>query len=80
MVNKLMYIPNNDTQNYHFCRLRLVVETFQHSTKRTNQSKLINRPKVVKTTNKKTLVTSVINSALSSLSLSESNKSFDLGF
>ena len=29
---KLMYIPNNDTQNYIFCILQLVVETFEHST------------------------------------------------
>ena len=28
MADKLMYIPNDDTQNYHFCRLQLVVETF----------------------------------------------------
>ena len=28
-----MYIPNDDTPNYHFCRLQLVVETFipQHN-------------------------------------------------
>ena len=32
---KLMYIPNDETQNYSFCRLQLVVETFGHSTKRT---------------------------------------------
>ena len=25
-----VYIPNEDTQNYHFCRLQLVVETFGH--------------------------------------------------
>ena len=25
--------PNDDTQNYPFCRLQLVVETFGHSTK-----------------------------------------------
>ena len=34
-----MYIPNDDTNNYHFCRLRLVVETFGHSTSWTNKSK-----------------------------------------
>ena len=28
-----MYIPNDDTQNYLFCRLQLVVETFGNSTK-----------------------------------------------
>ena len=27
-----MYIPNSDTQNYPFCRLQLVAETFGHST------------------------------------------------
>ena len=27
-----MYIPNDDTQNYPFCRLKLVVETFEHLT------------------------------------------------
>ena len=32
MTDKLMYIPNDDTQNYPFCRLKLVVETFEHST------------------------------------------------
>ena len=34
MADKLMYIPNNDTQNYPFCRLKLVdeLETFEHST------------------------------------------------
>ena len=31
MADKIMYIPNDDLQNYHF--LRLVVETFGHSTK-----------------------------------------------
>ena len=33
MVDKLMYIPNQDTQNYPFCRLQLVIETFGHSIK-----------------------------------------------
>ena len=30
--NGLMYIPNDSTQNYPFCRLKLVVETIEHST------------------------------------------------
>ena len=30
--NKLMYIPNEDSQNYPLCRLKLVVETFEHLT------------------------------------------------
>ena len=29
----LMYIPNVDTQNFPFCRLQLVVETYGNSTK-----------------------------------------------
>ena len=28
MTDKLMYIPNEDTQNYPYCRLQLVVKTF----------------------------------------------------
>ena len=27
MANKLMYIPNDDTQKYPFCRLKSVVES-----------------------------------------------------
>ena len=40
MADKLMYIPNDDTQSYPFCRLQLVVDTFGHSTYLTNQLKL----------------------------------------
>ena len=32
MADKLMYILYDDNQNYPFCRLKLVVETFEHST------------------------------------------------
>ena len=39
MANKLIYIPNNVKQNRPFCRLKLVCEKFEHSTKLTNQSK-----------------------------------------
>ena len=56
MTDRLMYIPNEDTQNCPFWRLQLVVETFGHSTKWANQSKLIEVPKVVKPTNKKILL------------------------
>ena len=31
MADKLMYIFNDDTQNYPSYRLQLVVETFEHS-------------------------------------------------
>ena len=52
IADKLMYIPSNDTQNYPFCRLQLVVETFNEPT---NQNS-IKVPKVIKLTNKKTLL------------------------
>ena len=51
MADKLIYIPNDDTQNYHFYRLRLVVETFNEPTNQ-NSWKI---PKVVNPTNKKML-------------------------
>ena len=38
MADKLMYITNDDTQNYPFCRLQLVVGTFGHSTIRNNKN------------------------------------------
>ncbi len=67
------YIPNDDTQNYPFCRLQYVVETFGHSTKWTNQSNSMKVPKVVEPTNKKRYYkffgTCVINSPMSPPSL-----------
>ena len=58
MADKLMDIPNDNTQNYPFCRSKLAVksEMFRHSTKLTNQSKFTKVPKVVKPTNKKKLL------------------------
>ncbi len=47
-----MYIPNDDLQNYPFCGLKLVVETFEWI----NQSKFTKVPKVVKPAEKETLV------------------------
>ena len=32
MTDKFMYNPNNDAQDYSFCRFILVVETFGHLT------------------------------------------------
>ena len=55
MGDKLMYIPNEETQNYQFCRLKLVIKMFGHSTKWTNK-KLIKVSKIVKSTNNKTLL------------------------
>ena len=42
MADKLLYIPNVDSQNYPFYRLQLVAETFGHSTSWTNQPKFNN--------------------------------------
>ena len=57
MAYKLMYIPNNNTQNYPFCRLQLMVETYGQwaLTESINQN-LVKVPKVVKSTNKKSLL------------------------
>ena len=30
MADELMYIPNDDTENYPFYRLQLMVKTFGH--------------------------------------------------
>ena len=56
MADKLMYIPNYDTQNYLNFRLKLVVGMFKYFTKWTNQSKFDKSPQVVRATNKKTLL------------------------
>ena len=55
MADKLMYIPNNDNQNYPFCRLQLKVKTLEinnHLTGLTNQNST-KVTKVVRPTNKK---------------------------
>ena len=52
MGDKLMYIPNVNSENCHFYILQLVVETFGHQT---NQNS-VEVPKVVSPTNKKTLL------------------------
>ena len=44
MAYKLMYIPDDDTQNYPFCRLKFVIETFNTYLNRTINQKV---PKVV---------------------------------
>ena len=51
MHDKLMYIPNNP-QNNPFSRLQLVVATFGHTAKWTNNSNLMKVTKVVEPTNK----------------------------
>ena len=51
MTNKLMYcamdIPNDDKQNYPFCKSQFVVEIFGHSTKWTYESNLIKFPRLL---------------------------------
>ena len=57
MADKLMYIPNDEKQNYPFSRLKLMIEMFEHSI---NQPIKIHKvPKVVNPTN--TNVTEVYN-------------------
>ena len=43
MADKMLYINNIDTQIYPFCKLKLVVETFEHYTLCMNQNKLRRR-------------------------------------
>ncbi len=67
IANRLVYIPNNDTQHYLFCRFKLVYTQLNKASKKITQV-----PKFVRPTNKKlllTLGTSVINSPLSPISL-----------
>ena len=52
MTDKLMYIPNVNTQNYPFFRLRLLLDT--QINEPGNQNLKYIAPKVVKPTNKKT--------------------------
>ena len=49
-----MYIPNDEIQNLRFCRLKLLVETFELIIPTNHNS--VKVPKVVKITNKKTLL------------------------
>ena len=54
MNDKLMKIPTDDTQNYTFCRLKLVVKSENVWTLNNQNSMKV--PKVVRPTNKKTLL------------------------
>ena len=45
MANKLKNIPNDDTQNYPFCRLQLVVKTFEQLNLIIHQIKTLKVPK-----------------------------------
>ena len=69
MADKLVYIPNNDSQNYSFCNLQLVVETLDTQFKETTNQNFIKVPKVVKQRYYNSIRTSVINSPMSPPSL-----------
>ena len=51
-----MYIPNDDVQNYPFCRLQLKVETFKTKLNEPTNQNSNKAPEVVKPTNKKMLL------------------------
>ena len=57
-----MYIPNDDTQKLLYCRLQIVLKRL--CIQLNEQKNLMKVPKVVKTTNKKPMRTSVINSLM----------------
>ena len=57
MVNKLMYISYDDTQNQPFCRLQLVVDTNQTIEIQWNFPKLLSQR--IRKRNNKSLGTSV---------------------
>ncbi len=48
MADKLMNFLNNDTKNYLFCRLQLVVETLPTQLNKPNNQNSINSPQIFK--------------------------------
>ena len=56
MAYNFIYIPNDDTQNYPFCRLPKLDETQDTQLNEPTNQNLIKVPKVDKSTNKKTLL------------------------
>ena len=65
MADKLMYIPNSDTQNYPYCRLQLVADGLTNQ----NITKVPNFFKLAKKRHNNTLGIIVINSQMSPFSL-----------
>ena len=55
MTDKLMYIPNDYTQNYPFYRLKFLLKRLDTQFNEPKDQNSIKVPKVVKPTNKKTL-------------------------
>ena len=58
MTNKIDVLPNDYTQNYPFCNLQLVVETFRHPDTQLKVQTNINSkvPKVAKLSKKNMLL------------------------
>ena len=73
MANKLIYIPNDNTQNYPLCSDNQWLKRLDSQLHELTNKNSIEVPKVVKPTNKKTLGTSVINSLMSPPCLQNSN-------
>ena len=69
MAEKLMYIPNANTQNCPFYKLQLVIETFGHSTNQPTNQNSIKVPQIVRKRYFVNLGTIIINSPLSPPSL-----------
>ena len=47
MADKLMYIPNDDSQNYPICKLKLVVETLNTELNKSTNQKSLKSPKLL---------------------------------
>ena len=56
MTDKWMNIPNDDTQNNSFCRIKLWLERLDTQLNEPANQNLMKVPKVVKPANKKTLL------------------------
>ena len=54
-MDELMHIPIDDTQNYQFCRLQLVVETLDTQLNEPTNQNQVNIPKIIRETNRKIL-------------------------
>ncbi len=48
MVNKLIFIPNDDTQNFPFCRLIFVAETFNTQFNEATNQNLLKSKKLLR--------------------------------
>ena len=55
MADQLMYIPNNETKNYPFCRLNWWLKRLNTQLIKPTNPNSAKFPKVVNKTNKKTL-------------------------